>query len=125
MIDPQFEDMLNRFLDVIPGSIDSLCRTPYHNQKEGGAPGSGHVYGTPERPLCCAADIIYDSIDILYKAAALADTYGFTGVELDLSNNHLHVDTLVRDVEWKVVHHGPKNEEPLKPWLVARQLTDV
>lgn len=90
---------LNQLFLKYPASIDSLTRTPAHNASVGGAPQSGHVTGE-------AADLLYDSPALLHQAAIAAIQLGFTGVELDLTNNHLHVDVMART--WHVVHtvHG-------------------
>lgn len=121
MIDPEFLLKLNRLNQRVPGSVSSLARTATHNAAVGGATKSGHVYGTEARPWCVAADLIYDHPDDLPRAAQAAIDLGFTGVELDLTNTHLHVDCLPR--LWHVVYHGTtagqRDERPLVPHLRA------
>lgn len=85
---------LNLLLVRFPASIDSLVRTAAHNQAVGGAPNSAHVQGA-------AADLLFDDPSLLIPAGQFAITLGFNGVEVDLTNNHLHVDVMPR--EWHVV----------------------
>ena len=110
MIDLDFIAKLNRFLTDHPGSITSLTRTDFRNSQIGGAPESAHrfKYGN-------AVDLVFDSVSDLYHAAAASKSFGFTGIELDLTNFHLHLDTKPR--VWMVVHRGPHQEEPLEQWL--------
>jgi len=110
IIDPDFFSLLNQLLERCPASVESLVRTAAHNQAVGGAAGSGHVKG-------CAADLSFDTPSALYAAAGQAIGLGFMGVELDLINNHLHVDTLPR--MWRVVHTRD-GEKPLEAFLAAK-----
>lgn len=110
VIDLAFAAQVNRLLADHPASVTRWVTTPAHNRAVGGVPNSGHLSGN-------AVDLVFDSVSELYAAAAFSLTLGFTGVELDTTNNHLHVDTLSRT--WQVVHHGAGIEEPLAPWLVA------
>jgi len=110
MIDLAFVSMLNELLEQCPGSIDCLARTEAHNHAVGGAPHSGHVVEP-----CVAADLVFDSPAALIAAARCALALGFMGVELDLSNHHLHVDELPRT--WRVVHWGHGQDTALEAYL--------
>ena len=116
-IDEQFSSLLDQLQASNPGSLDRRESTPVHNKAVGGAPGSAHIFLPSAGIKCRAADMQYDTHQELCDAARAAISLEFSGVELDLTNNHLHVDTLPRVSRWLVVHHGPGNEEPLVPWL--------
>lgn len=111
MFDPTFVDHLNTFLDQYPGSVTRLCSTVAHNKAVGGAPNSGHL------APCVAADLVYDTAEQLQAAAKGAFQAGFMGIEVDLTNNHLHLDEKPR--LWRVVHRGPGQDTPLDQWLTA------
>lgn len=106
MIHPELIRLLNLLLHQFPASVDSLIRTEAHNHAVGGAPRSGHVSGS-------AADLLFDDPLLLIPAGRFAMQLGFTGVEVDLTNQHLHVDILPRT--WRVV----------KSWNGETALTDV
>jgi uncharacterized protein YcbK (DUF882 family) len=107
MISQELVDVLNSM--PTPFSVVSLTRTPGRNAKVGGSPGSAHLSGK-------AADLVYDTRADLIAGAQQALDAGAPGIELDLSNLHLHVD--VKPRIWRVVTaDGGKTEEPLGPWL--------
>lgn len=106
--DPDFYSLLCELQSAVPGSFESGPRTAAHNRSVGGAPNSAHVQGK-------AQDLIYDSADEFKRAAKEALSLGFMGIEVDVTNNHLHVDTMPRI--WRVVHHGPGQETPLEDWI--------
>lgn len=112
MLDFDFLAKLDKFITDHPASVTSWFRTVARNKSKavGGAPESAHLlkYGN-------AIDLVFDTDLELRSAAAHAHHYGFSGIELDLSNKHLHLDTKPRF--WRVVHHGKHNEEPLEDWL--------
>lgn len=110
MIDLDFITKLNRFLSMHPASDERLFSTVQHNTNIGGAKDSGHLFRNGN-----AVDLTFDSDLELLDGAANAHHYGFTGIELDLSNKHLHLDTKPR--LWRIVHHGPGHEEPLDDWI--------
>src|SRR5215831_17669186 len=110
-IDQALIDKLNQLLADHPASVTRLISTPDHNAQVGGAAGSAHVQGK-------AVDLVFDSYQELVTASAFALTLGFGGVELDLTNQHLHLDTMPR--VWQVVHHGPGQEGPLDQWLLSQ-----
>lgn len=116
-VDDTFLALLDQLQASNPGSLDRRESTPLHNHAVGGAPGSAHIFLPSAGIKCRAADMQYDTPQDLRDAARAAVSLGFSGVELDLTNSHLHVDTMDRQARWLVVHHGPGNEEPLVPWL--------
>lgn len=101
---------LNHFLVDHPASDTRWFSTPARNQAIGGAPDSAHLLAHGN-----AVDLVFDSDLELMAGAAYAQTCGFSGIELDLTNKHLHLDTKPRF--WHVVHHGPGQESPLDEWL--------
>ena len=94
MIDQELICKLNLLKEKYPCSTESLDRTPYHNASVGGAKRSYHVTGQ-------AADLIFDSPSELLPAANYAKSLGFGGIEVDMRNNHLHLD--LRKEPWHVV----------------------
>jgi len=110
MIDLDFITKLNTFLAAHPASSTRWFSTAKRNKSVGGAPESAHLLKYNN-----AIDLVFDSDLELIDAAANAHHFGFTGIELDLSNKHLHLDTKPRF--WQVVHHSKDNEEPLDVWL--------
>ena len=117
--DDRFLRLYDQLLSTNPGSCDRMQSTILHNKAVGGAPASGHLLDLSNGVKCCAADLQFDSIEDLKEAAKEALVLGFDGVELDLTNNHLHVDTKSRPHPWQVVHLGAGKELPLFPWLAA------
>lgn len=97
---------LNSILCRVPLSITRWLSTPAHNQAVGGAPESAHLRGL-------AVDLVADSNDNLLLAARAARDAGFKGIEVDLRNNHLHVDLQDRPAPWQVVIHADGHEAPL------------
>lgn len=113
MMDPDFFAKLNRFLANHPASDTRWFSTPARNALVGGAKNSAHLLDNGN-----AIDLVFDSDLELMAGAANAHTYGFTGIELDLSNKHLHLDTKPR--LWRVVRHGKgQPDEPLEAWIRA------
>lgn len=110
MIDLAFITKLNQFLTMHPASDQRMFSTFLHNAAIGGAKDSGHLFRNGN-----AVDLTFDSDLELLAGAANAAHYGFTGIELDLANKHLHLDTKPR--LWQVVHHSPGHEEPLDQWI--------
>lgn len=115
MIDLNFIALLNRFLTDHPASVTSLVRTVQRNRNLGGGKDSAHLLDNGN-----AVDLIFDSDEELYRGAAHAKDYGFTGIELDLTNYHLHLDTKPRI--WMVVHYGKNDEKPLDEWIASREV---
>lgn len=111
-MDPDFFAKLNRFLANHPASDTRWFSTPARNAMVGGAKNSAHLLENGN-----AIDLVFDSDLELLDGAANAHHYGFTGIELDLTNKHLHLDTKPR--LWRVVHHGVGQETPLDEWLKA------
>lgn len=110
MMDPDFFAKLNRFLADHPASDTRWFSTTARNAAVGGAKNSAHLLENGN-----AIDLVFDSDLELMSGAANAHTYGFTGIELDLTNKHLHLDTKPR--LWRVVHHSKGVETPLEDWI--------
>ena len=110
MFDHDFLAKLEKFVAAHPASTHRWFSTPTHNKSIGGAKDSAHLIQYSN-----AIDLSFDSDLQLIAAAAVAHTYGFSGIELDLSNKHLHLDTKPR--LWRVVHHADKSETPLEEWI--------
>lgn len=70
---------------AVPFNVERWRSTSAHNRVIGGAPNSKHLTGD-------AIDLSFDSKDDLLSSALLACMLKFEGIELDLTNNHLHVD---------------------------------
>ena len=115
MIDLDFIAKLNRFLTDHPASVTRLVSTENRNRAVGGGKDSGHLFKNGN-----AVDLIFDSDEQLYEGAAHAKEYGFSGIELDLSNYHLHLDTKPR--QWMVVHYRKNDERPLEEWIKTRNV---
>lgn len=121
------QDALNRVIDLEffsqvvilteqhTNSLTRLWSTPARNKAKGGAANSGHILD--DTRSCHAVDLVFDTPDQLRAAAQTAVNMGFQGVEVDLTNMHLHLDAKPR--RWHVVHRGPKQETPLADWLKA------
>ena len=97
VMEQAFFDKVNTLCAACPASWESGDRTPQHNASVGGAPESYHTKGL-------ALDLIYDSFNELLSAAYMAITLKFWGIEVDLTNNHLHVDGRPESEQWRVVH---------------------
>jgi len=110
MIDLDFINKLNKFLVDHPASDTRLFSTEQRNKAKGGAKDSAHLLKNGN-----AIDLVFDTDLELMSAAANASHFGFTGIELDLNNKHLHLDTKPR--LWRVVHHSKDHEEPLDVWM--------
>lgn len=115
MIDLAFISKLNNFLlDHPTGSVTRLVTSVTHNKMIGGAQNSAHLFKNGN-----AVDLIFDTDDDLYDAAIAAKHYGFSGIELDVTNKHLHLDTKPR--QWMVVHEK-EHETPLEDWIKTREV---
>lgn len=90
----EFFEKVNLLCSRCPASWESGDRTPKHNASVGGKSGSFHLQGK-------ALDLIYDTVEELIWAAHVAVVLGFNGIEMDLTNNHLHVDG--RPTTWQIV----------------------
>jgi len=110
MLDLDFIAKLDRFLVNHPASSTRWFSTEKRNKSVGGAPESAHLLKYNN-----AIDLVFDSDLELMDAAANAHHYGFTGIELDLSNHHLHLDTKPR--LWRVVRHSQGPDTPLEDWI--------
>ena len=84
-MDIEFCQRINTLCQSCPGSWESADRTSLHNTSLGGAKKSLHLQGK-------AIDLIYDSFTLLVAAAKVAKSQGFMGIELDMTNLHLHLD---------------------------------
>jgi hypothetical protein len=115
IIDLAFFGKLVAFTAKCPNSVTRLWSTPSRNLLVGGAPSSGHLI-LPEQG-CCAVDLVFDSTRELLDGAKVAVEMGFNGIEVDLTNKHLHLDGKPR--VWRVVRDGVK-DQPLKDWLASR-----
>lgn len=101
-------DKLNQLLALYPASVTRLCTTPYRNEAiVKGAKSSKHLTGE-------AVDLVFDQTSTLLPAARYAVTLGFGGIEVDYSNNHLHLD--IREVLWHEVRLAGK-KYTLKEYL--------
>lgn len=107
-----FVKKVNDFIYIYPASWESGDRTISRNEKIGGAKGSYHLKGL-------AIDLVYDSLQELWLAAqaASSDTWGFGGVEVDLTNLHLHLDLRPLEKKWHVVKGLDKQYSPLTNYL--------
>ena len=115
MIDLDFIAKLNRFLTDHPASVTRLVTTVQSNKNLGGAKDSAHLFKNGN-----AVDLTFDSDTELYDGAAHAKEYGFSGIELDLTNYHLHLDTKPR--QWMVVHYAKGDDRPLEDWINTREV---
>jgi len=113
IIDIPFFSQVLILTEQHPNSLTRLWSTPARNKAVGGAPESGHVLDATH--VCHAVDLVFDTAAGLRAAAQTAVAMGFQGVEVDLTNMHLHLDAKPRI--WRVVHRGPKQETPLAEWL--------
>lgn len=102
-------EKVNSLLDMGKASIDSWIRTDSRNGIVGGAAHSQHLSGN-------AVDLIYDSRMELIEASKKAIMVGFTGIEVDFRNMHLHVD-LREGVRWWVVINLKGETMPLETFL--------
>ena len=103
-------------LDKLIAEFDGLSCTSWgrsiqRNRDVGGAAQSGHV-------LWLAVDLICDEPRHIFHVARRALELGFSGVELDLGNYHLHLDDKSRI--WRVVKYPDDREEPLADYLATQ-----
>lgn len=118
-ISDELIDKLNALLALYPASVTRLCTTPYRNEAiVKGAKASKHLTGE-------AADLVFDQASTLLPAAKYAESLGFGGIEVDYTNNHLHVD--IRNAPfWHIVKLAGK-QYTLKDYLTkveASRITD-
>jgi uncharacterized protein YcbK (DUF882 family) len=79
-------EKVNQVLALYPASVTRVCTTPYRNEAiVKGAPASKHLTGE-------AVDLVFDQSSTLLYAAKYARELGFGGIEVNYSNNHLHLD---------------------------------
>ena len=90
-----FIDLVDRFQEVIACSEERGKRTLEHNTNVGGAADSAHVYGL-------AIDLILDSAVSVETALFRAKQLGFSGIEWDVRNRHLHLDLHPSHRHWWV-----------------------
>lgn len=109
MIDLDFIRLVNIHKARYPSSTTRIDSTPHHNAAIGGAVQSHHLLGR-------AIDLIFDPDVNLMAVADYAVQLGFGGVELDLRNNHLHLD--MRSIPWHVYYTKEGRECLLTPTLV-------
>lgn len=97
------------FLNSLEGefSIHRWRSTVKQNDRVGGAKKSRHLSGD-------AVDISADSIEELEVIARKAEAEGIGGIELDLTNAHLHLDD--REIDWHVIKTAG-GFSPLAPYL--------
>jgi len=101
---------LQSLLGKVDGlSLQSWIRTEQKNIAIGGAPKSWHKFGK-------AVDLEFDNLDVAIQAAKEAKALGFSGIEVDLMDNHIHVDTRTTK-PWHVVITQDGDEIPLSHWL--------
>jgi uncharacterized protein YcbK (DUF882 family) len=101
-------EKVNQLLALYPASVTRLCTTAYRNEAiVKGAKSSKHLTGE-------AVDLVFDQTSTLLPAARYAVTLGFGGIEVDYSNNHLHLD--IREVLWHEVRLAGK-KYTLKEYL--------
>lgn len=92
---------VNQLLALYPASTTRLCSTPYRNSVVRGATASKHLTGE-------AIDLVFDQASTLLHAAQYAKQLGFGGIEVDYSNNHLHLDIRPDPVWHEVRFNGKK-----------------
>ena len=110
MIDLNFARKVNAFLAVIPASISSWYRTQERNKIVGGSSNSAHTKGV-------AVDLILDTAINLESALYHAEQLGFSGIEYDYRNHHLHLDDHPdRQGVWHVVVQKDGSSLPLVAW---------
>lgn len=95
MIDQELVCKVNQLKEKFPCSTTRLDSTVLHNTQVGGAKNSYHLLGQ-------AIDLVFDQVENLIPAALEAQRIGFGGIEVNLRNNHLHLD--LRKVKWEVVY---------------------
>ncbi len=102
MTPDEFNRALEVFRQICPCSLVGGFRTVPRNIQVGGASNSFHLYAM-------AADLVFDTPRELHLGAEKAMEF-FGGVELDLKNNHLHVDGRPMVRPWHVVHKKERDQ---------------
>lgn len=110
LINQELVDKANELKQRYPCSTTRIDSTPEHNKNVGGAKNSWHI--DTEDHKACAIDLAFDSEDVMYQATQYAYTQGWTGIEVDLTNNHLHLD-LRTTPTWHVIKTKEKKYLPL------------
>lgn len=90
---------LDLFRDIlgVPVYLNSACRCPIHNQREGGVPLSKHR-STAERPSC-AYDVNFIKMGVTKtEVISAAKKAGFKG--LGLYRTFVHIDDRERHAQW-------------------------
>lgn len=108
IFDPVFLAKLDELVAAFPNcSCRDWGRSVTHNEEVGGAPHSLHR-------LWCAVDLTFDGNNLLDPTRKALDL-GFGGIELDLTNFHLHLDN--RTTIWHVVKTVSGEYIPLDQFL--------
>lgn len=112
MTPTEFNAKLEQFRQFCPCSLVGGFRTPLRNAQVRGAASSLHL-------LACAADLVFDSEGELFNGARTAQQM-FGGVELDLTNYHLHVDG--RKNKWQMVRRAKNTYTDLSEYFLTNPL---
>lgn len=110
LINQEVVDKANELKQRYPCSTTRIDSTSQHNKNEGGAKNSWHI--DTESHTACAIDLAFDSVELMQQAAHFAVSQGWSGIEMDLSNNHLHLD-LRTTPSWHVIKTKNKTYLPL------------
>ena len=110
LINQELVDKANELKQRYPCSTTRIDSTHQHNANIGGAKNSWHI--DTEDHKACAIDLAFDTVELMQQAALFAVSQGWTGIELDLTNNHLHLD-LRTTPQWHVIKTKNKKYLPL------------
>lgn len=113
ILNQDFLDKLDAWLTIWAGRVSSQrwgSSTSHQGKVNASAPNSLHC-------LWRAIDLTFDNPDDMPKAASDALAIGFSGIEADLSNGHLHLDN--RTGVWQVVKHADGSSGPLDSYLTS------
>lgn len=110
MIHLELVKKVNELKNMFPCSTTRIDSTTQYNASIGGAKNSWHI--DTRDHSACAIDLAFDDTNIMYQAAQYAYTQGWTGIEIDLTNNHLHLD-LRTTPSWHVIKTKEKKYLPL------------
>lgn len=107
-IDEDFIRLLDQFLSTWKNKVSSerWGSSPQHQEIVN--PGVKASWHTVWR----AVDLTFDNPDYLLPAAQDAKRLGFGGIEVDLTNKHLHLDN--RPTIWHVIRELNGHETPLE-----------